>query len=422
MESGTHGLRAGGPEKEPEAAEPGAEGGRSKPGRPALGHLILGPPGGREPTVRTILRIISTVVLSALALYVVYRLRTPISYVLMAGFLAVVVSGPVAWLSRRMPRGLAIPMVYLGGILIPIMVGAILIPPAVRAASELVKEFPDYVRDLRDWVNDNQQLREINENFDLTSKLEDWAADAASHLDDAAGVLANLGTGLVGSIFALLMITILSLFMVARGGQWIDFALRTRPEREAEVIRRAFDRMAVAVGGYVGGALLQSAIAGVATFIVLSILGVPSPLALAVLIAVLDLIPLVGATIGAILVGIVTLFNDFPTVTIIWVVWAIVYQQFENYVVQPRIQGRAVDLDPFIIVIAALFGGTLLGIVGALIAIPLAAATQIGIREFLAYRRMALGLEDPADEGPDGEGGGGESSPAEGDNPAPAPA
>jgi predicted PurR-regulated permease PerM len=391
--------------------------------RAGLGHLVLGPPGGPEPTVRTILRVIVTVVLSALALYIVYRLRTPISYVLMAAFVAVALSGPVAWLSKRIPRGLSIVLVYLGLVLLPLGVGAVLIPPLVRALSSLVSEFPTYVSDLRGFVNDNKQLQDINENFDITSKLEDFAADAASRLDDAAGVLADLGAGLVGSIFALVTILILSMFMVARGGSWIDLALRSQPKREAEVLRRALDRMAVAVGGYVGGALVQSTIAGIATFIVLSILGVPSPLALAVLIAVLDLIPLVGATIGAILVGIVTLFNDFPTVTIIWVVWAIVYQQFENYVVQPRIQQRAVQLDPFIIVIAALFGGTLLGIVGALIAIPVAAAGQIGVREFIAYRRMALGLDDPPGSGEDDEepGEGGEDPPPEGD-PKPLPA
>ena len=146
--------------------------------------------------------------------------------------------------------------------------------------------------------------------------------------------------------------------------------LATRRPDEAEAIGRALDRMAIAVSSYVGGALLQATIAGIVAFIVPQILGVPAPLALAVIVAMLDLIPLVGATIGAFIVGVVTLFTDFPTVTIIWVVFAIAYQQFENYVIQPRIQSRAVQLDPFVIVVAAIFGGTLLGIVGALLGDP----------------------------------------------------
>jgi predicted PurR-regulated permease PerM len=125
----------------------------------------------------------------------------------------------------------------------------------------------------------------------------------------------------------------------------------------------------------------------VAAWIMLMILGVPSPLALALVIALLDLIPLVGATLGAVVVGVVTLFVDFPTTTLIWTIFAIAYQQFENYVVQPRIQSRAVALDPFLVVVAALFGGALLGVVGALLAIPAAAAIQIAVREWLEYRR-----------------------------------
>jgi predicted PurR-regulated permease PerM len=149
------------------------------------------------------------------------------------------------------------------------------------------------------------------------------------------------------------------------------------------------------VGSYVTGALLQAFIAGVAAWLMLVILGVPEPLPLAVVMMLLDLIPLVGATLGAVIVGVVTLFTDFPLVTIIWAIFAIAYQQFENYVVQPRIQSRAVALDPFIVVIAAIFGGTLLGVIGALLAIPTAAAVQIAIREYLDYRREARASAAP---------------------------
>ena len=107
---------------------------------------------------------------------------------------------------------------------------------------------------------------------------------------------------------------------------------------------------------------------------------------LAVLSGLLDLIPLVGATVGAIIVGIVTVFADFPGDTIIWAVWAIVYQQLENKVIQPRIQPRAVDIHPFVVLISVLFGSTLFGIGGALLAIPVAAAIQITVREYLAFK------------------------------------
>ena len=99
--------------------------------------------------------------------------------------------------------------------------------------------------------------------------------------------------------------------------------------------------------------------------------------------------PLVGATLGAILVGVVTLFNDFPTDTIIWVICSIVYQQVENTVIQPRIQARAVAVHPFVVLVSVLFGATLFGVLGALLAIPVAAAIQISIREYHAFRNTA---------------------------------
>ena len=329
-----------------------------------------------------------TVVASALALFVLYRLRTPIGYLLIALFVALCASAPVSVLSRRMRRGFAIAIVYAAIVLLPIAVGAILIPPGVEAASDLVNDLPTYAEELTETIEGNGQLREIDEDFDISGKVESFANDAsAGALSSAPGALADLGAGIVTAVFALVTILVLSMFMVARGPSWVDAFLRTRPEKEAAVLRRALYAMAEAVSSYVGGALVQALIAGVAAFVVLAILGVPAPLALAMIVAVFDLIPLVGATIGAILVGIVTVFSGFPLVTIVWAAFAVAYQQFENYVVQPRIQSRAVDLDPFVIVVAALFGGTLFGFIGALVAIPTAAAIQIGIKEFLRYRR-----------------------------------
>jgi predicted PurR-regulated permease PerM len=333
------------------------------------------------------MRVIVTVVLSALALYLVYRLREPLSWLLIAMFVAVATSGPVNLLSRRLPRGAAIAIVYLGIVLAPFVIGAILIPPAVEQGVNLARELPDYVQDLNETFEEDERLKELNEKYDLTQKLDTVADDLVSELGSAPAALADVGAGLVSTIFALVTILVMSMFMVSRGRTWRDTALSFRPPHQAERIQRATDRIAVAVGSYVGGALAQATIAGAAAFVMLTILGVPSPLPLAVIVALLDLIPLVGATLGAVIVGVVTLFSDFPTDTIVWAIFAIAYQQFENYVVQPRIQSRAVKLDPFVVVIAALFGGALLGVIGALLAIPSAAAIQIAVREYVDYRR-----------------------------------
>ena len=148
--------------------------------------------------------------------------------------------------------------------------------------------------------------------------------------------------------------------------------------------------MASAVSGYVAGALTIAVIAGVATYIVLAILGVPFKGPLAVMAGLFSLIPLVGATIAAVLIGIVTVFQDFPTATIIWTIWAIVYQQLENHLLQPQIQKRTVNVHPLITILAVLFGATLLGILGAIVAIPVAASIQILLREYVDLRTLSI--------------------------------
>ena len=155
-------------------------------------------------------------------------------------------------------------------------------------------------------------------------------------------MLQDIGVGVVNSIFAVVTILILSIFMVGGGPRWAEAFVRAQPPGRAERIERAMRDVADAIGNYVGGALIQATIAGVSAFIVLKILGAPFAAPLALIVAFFDLIPVVGATIAAVLIAIVMLFVNFPVGVIVWVVFAIVYQQFENYVIQPQIQKRAV--------------------------------------------------------------------------------
>jgi predicted PurR-regulated permease PerM len=199
--------------------------------------------------------------------------------------------------------------------------------------------------------------------------------------------------------------------MVAAGPRWIESFIRMQRPEHAERIERTLRRIANAVGNYVGGALLQATIAGISAFIMLKILGVPFAGPLAVVIFVFDLIPVIGATIGAVLVGIVTAFVNFPVALIIWVVFAIVYQQVENYVIQPQIQKRATKVEAFIVLVAVLFGSTLFGVLGAILAVPVAASIQIAVTEYITYRREIAAAEQ--------EAGGPTPAPPEGPTPAP---
>ena len=337
-------------------------------------------------STRAILRVVITVLACVLALYVVYLLRKPLTWIFIAGFIAIALSGPVNFLQRRMRRGTAVALVYLGLILVPVLIMSALVPPIVTQGNNLAQSLPDYARDVTDFVQKNDRLRQLEADYDITSKLEEQASKLPERLGDAAGVLSDIGVGVVNSLFAAITILIMSVFMINSARGWLDaFAERYPPDR-ARWMKRLFDRIGATVGNYVAGALVQATIAGLLAWIMLLILGVPYALPLAVVVFLLDLVPLVGATLGAIIVGVVTLFNDFPVDTIIWVIFSVIYQQVENTVIQPRIQARAVAVHPFVVLVSVLFGSTLFGVLGALLAIPVAAAIQITTREYVAFR------------------------------------
>jgi predicted PurR-regulated permease PerM len=342
------------------------------------------------PSVRAVVRITITVICVILSLYLLYLLRRPIGCIIVAGFLAIALSGPVSLLSRRMRRGLAIAVVYVLLILIPIAVVGILVPPIVTQGNTLVRNVPAYATDVQSFVEQNNTLRRLQQDYDITGQLRQQAEQLPARFGDAAGVLSGIGLGLVNSIFQAVTILILSVFMLGGGPRFRAFVLRHQPPDRAQWIEGLTDRIRSAVGSYVAAALAQALIAAVLAWLVLTVLGVPFALPLAVVIFLLDLVPLVGATIGAVLVGLVTLFSDFPVDTIVWTIWAIAYQQVENNVIQPRIQSRAVALEPFLVLVSVLFGSTLFGIPGALLAIPIAAAIQITVREVWQLRRTTI--------------------------------
>ena len=347
------------------------------------------------PAVRDIVRIVLVIVSVAIVLYLLWRLRKPISWVLISVFLAVALSPPVNYLARSMKRGFAIAIVYVGLLLVPILLIALIVPPLITEGNNFADNVPQYADDVTEFVQKNKRLRELNADYDITQKLQDEAGKLPNRLGGAAGTLRDIGFGIVNSLFALLTILVMTAFLLGSGKQWTDRIIASRPPEERQRLRRSLDHMASAVSGYVAGAMTIAVIAGTATFIVLTILGVPFSGPLAVLAGLASLIPLVGATIAAVLIGVVTLFEDFPTTTIIWTIWAIVYQQLENNLIQPQIQKRTVNVHPFITIVAVLFGGTLLGIMGAIAAIPIAASIQILVREYVDLRTISLKSPEP---------------------------
>ena len=201
----------------------------------------------REPAATTILRATLIIVAVVLLLYVVWLLRKPLGWVFIAGFLAIALTGPVNLLNRFMPRKLAIAATYLGVIAIPFLLAAIVVPPIVTEATDLAEHAPQYAQDVQNWVNDNDRLRELEEDYGVVTKLREEAQKLPARIGDAANALGDLGVGLVNSIFALVTILILSIFLVASGPGWVRRLIELQPPEHRARLERAFNRVGRAV-------------------------------------------------------------------------------------------------------------------------------------------------------------------------------
>src|SRR5690242_858889 len=202
-----------------------------------------------------VLRATLTVFAAALAVYVIYLLRRPITWLLVATFIALALSPPVRFLSRRMRRGFAIALVYIGLLLVPIGLGVLVVPPVVTQAQNFVDNAPRYAKDVTNYIERNRTLRNLQRKYDIGGQLQKKAGELPGRIGNAASVLADIGLGVVNSVFAVVTILILAAFMLARGPQWRDAALRLVPSHHAVAWRRVTDEIAAAVGNYVGGAI-----------------------------------------------------------------------------------------------------------------------------------------------------------------------
>jgi predicted PurR-regulated permease PerM len=343
--------------------------------------------GQTQLSTRTIARVFFTLVALAVLLYMLYLVRSVIGLIFIAVFLAVALGPAVDRAARlKLPRPAAILSVFACLFAVIFIVGMLVVPPIVDQVQVFADDIPSYIEDVRE----NQTLREYDDKYKISEKLQDQAASLPNRLGDAAGALQSVTVGVFSTLLQLITVLTITFFLLLDGGRIVNFLLgQAHPASQARMREIAADVYG-STGGYVAGALTLATICGITTYVVLTILGVAFSVPLAVLMAFLALIPLVGATIGGVMVAVVTLFHDFPTDTLIWVVFLILYQQFENNVLQPQIYRRTVNLHPLAVITAILIGSSLLGVLGALVAIPIAAAVQILLRDVWHHRGSSL--------------------------------
>ena len=327
---------------------------------------------------RAVVRIYLTVALLTGGLYLLYLVRSVLLLVVLAVFVAVAVGPAVDALTRRRgSRAAAILAVYAVLLAAIVGIGLAFVPPMASGVRSLAHDAPGYVAKLRR----NPTVRTYDNRYQITKRLESQATTLPAGLARAAGTLSSVTVGAFREVAKLLTVLAIAFFLLLDGRRIANWCLDRLPPDHAPRAREVCRRIYHAIGGYIAGNLLISVVAGTVSFVTLVALGVPYALPLSVLMALLDLVPLVGATTGALIVGIVTVFNGFPTSTIVWAIVQIVYQQVENNVLTPVVYRRTVEVHGLVTLVAVLIGAVLLGVLGALLAIPIAAALQIVVVE-----------------------------------------
>jgi predicted PurR-regulated permease PerM len=290
-------------------------------------------------------------------------------------------------------RGAAAAIVYLVVTAFLVGVGALIIPTLIQQVADFIDAVPGYVKDL---TAGRGPLGFLERNYHVVEHVQDAVSGkgksaAPTALAGGASAAIDVTRSVVTFIAAVVTITFMTLFMLLEGPNWIRGSIELLPEGRRARWREIADDIYRMVGRYVTGNLLISLIAGVVTTIVLLALGVPFALALGLLVAILDLIPLAGATLAAVVVTLVA-FTHSSTAGIVLVVFFVVYQQLENHLLQPLIYGRTVRLSPLAILLSVLIGAEVAGIIGALAAIPVGGTVQILLDHWRASRRPP---EDP---------------------------
>jgi predicted PurR-regulated permease PerM len=338
----------------------------------------------------TVLAVLGIAIAVGILLEVIWIARHIITWILIAVFLALALNPAVEWFQRHgVPRrGVATAITVLLTLAGFAALGALFIPTLVHEVNGFAQALPGYVDDI---THRRGRLGFLESKYHITQRVRDAVeSGGATKLLGLTGTAVAITKGIITAVVATVTIVFMTVFMLLEGPAWVERFFTLLPENSRDRWRRVGHQIYLTVGGYVTGNLLISVIAGIASTIVMLVLGVPYAVALGLLVGILDLIPLAGATLAAIIVSAVGFIHSIVA-GIILIVFFIVYQQIENHLLQPLVYSRTVRLSPLAILISVLIGAELAGILGALAAIPVAGTIQVLLVAWLEHRRSRPG-------------------------------
>jgi len=319
------------------------------------------------------------VAVAAVLIVVVYYARTALLLVGLSLFVAAGLDPVVAWLHRWMPRPLAASIVIIAGLGLTAGFGDLVVPVLVHQVAHLAKALPRYFAQLQ---TNSSFLGRLNSRYHLESAIKDALTQRSSSV--ASGLI-GFGRAVLGVLASGLIVAVVSIYLLFDLPRFkrLLYGLAPRSRRARTVLLG--DQIFAKVGGYVLGNVVISVLTGVGTYIWCVAFGVPYPLLLAALVAVFDLVPVVGSTVGGVVVALVALTVSVP-IALATGLFYLAYRLVEDYLLSPRIMRRTVDVPGLVTVVATLVGGVLLGVIGALVAIPIAAAVKLLLEELAAPR------------------------------------
>jgi predicted PurR-regulated permease PerM len=345
---------------------------------------------------RTVVRVLLLTLLSFIGLLAVKQAAHALVLIFTAFFLALALNAPVRWLSNRIPGkrkgsrvvGTALAYVVIIGVLAAFL--ASIVPPLVRQTNAFISVVPHLIEEVR---GQDGPVGEIVRKYHLQKQVDNLSDQLSDRLKNASGYAFDTAKGVGSSIFSVLTILVLTYMMLIEGPRWLKLFERFMPREHHPRIEALAADMYRVVKGYVNGQVTLAAIAALMLLPALLILHVGYPAALIVVVFICGLIPMVGHTIGAIIVTTVALFHSFPSALII-LGYYILYQQIENYIIQPRIQANSTNMSPLLVFASVIIGVNFGGLFGGLVAIPVAGCVRILVLDYMRNKHLIDAEED----------------------------
>lgn len=322
--------------------------------------------------------------------YMAFLARQPLLWIAIAAFLAVAINPLVHKVQRIMPKkSLALATI----VMLTVLCGAIgllmwlFLAPLLQQTTSLISNLPEIVGKVNEALSRTPLSKSLGSTQQqVIASLQNNSSQLLSSFSQVASLLIDILSSAIGAVVAFVSVISLMFFMTLEGSQIKDFALRLAPKKSRKQLSDVGSDVYGIINGYVVGNFIISAIYGAASALILWALGSPYFLVLALVVGLIDLIPLVGATIGAVLVGFIFLLSGQPLAAVAFAVYTIIYVQFESSVLNPAIYSKNVDVSPLTVLASILIGGAVAGIMGALVAIPVAATLKVVVNALLANR------------------------------------